>query len=48
MNIEFRKQKKSNKHIVNHITILRKEAGFNTAKEVVEDLEISNSTMYQL
>jgi len=40
MNIEFRKRKKSHKHIANHITILRKEA--------VGDLNISNSMMYQL
>jgi hypothetical protein len=48
MNIEFRKWKKSHKYIVNHITILRKEGGFNTAKEAVGDLDISNSIMCEL
>ncbi|WP_291579550.1 hypothetical protein [Clostridium sp. UBA6640] len=48
MNIEFRKRRKGNKHIVDHITILRKEAEFNIAKEVVEDLDISNSMMCKL
>jgi len=33
---------------VNHITILRKEAGFNIAKDAVGDLSISKSMMYQL
>lgn len=34
--------------MANHITILRKKAGFNTAREAAESLDISNSMMYQL
>ncbi|EKX80480.1 hypothetical protein CFSAN001628_006714 [Clostridium botulinum CFSAN001628] len=32
----------------NHITELRKNAGFNTVKNVTSKLEISDSMMYQI
>lgn len=34
--------------MANHITKLRKKAGFDTAKDAAEILEISNSMMYQM
>lgn len=34
--------------MANHITILRRKAGFNTAIEAAKSLNISNSMMYQL
>lgn len=34
--------------MANHITKLRKKAGFNTAKKAAKALDISNSMMYQM
>lgn len=34
--------------MANHITELRKKAGFNTVKEVTAKLQISDSMMYQI
>ncbi|APH23835.1 transcriptional regulator [Clostridium botulinum] len=34
--------------MANHITELRKNAGFNTVKNVTSKLEISDSMMYQI
>lgn len=34
--------------MANHITDLRKKAGFDTAKEAAKNLGISNSMMYQM
>ncbi|AJA42555.1 helix-turn-helix transcriptional regulator (endogenous virus) [Clostridium phage phiCTC2B] len=34
--------------MANHITNLRKKAGFDTAKEAAKSLDISNSMMYQM
>lgn len=34
--------------LANHITTLRKKAGFDTAKEAAKALNISNGMMYQM
>lgn len=34
--------------MANHITNLRKKAGFETAKKAAKSLDISNSMMYQM
>lgn len=46
--IHIKERKKGGVRLANHITDLRKRAGFKTATEAAEKLNISPSMMYQM